>query len=420
MAYPDPNRTAQRLAFFLYSLALFHLPAGRIVYSFGDLGEIKVGSSLENLLPTILLARVLWRGLKFQEWREIFEPLREPLFLLFCGLAVCCAANLSSASLEDLARLIGQAGCGFLLAEWIWWGWNENRLWFVGLFLGFLWLGWQTPWGQLGVPSLEGPFGHRNTQSAFLILSFPLLYLLYRRRSFGMRGLGVSGLAILLVSLAFILISKSRAGALGVLTTLAILGFGSLSRPRKDNSKRLAVLGSGFVFAVVALILLSPRFRDIAQEIANPYHRSRTAIWAAAVEEWRDPSAFLVGSGMGETFDRILIDSPTGNLNFRYRRTLHPHSLYLQWIIWGGVLASCGWFLTLGKIWSFTLRSGRNGLTLVTGACLLGYAALEIFESVMRFSRVAGIFFLDLALLLYMVHSLQKESDVENPREERQ
>ncbi len=98
-----------------------------------------------------------------------------------------------------------------------------------------------------------------------------------------------------------------------------------------------------------------------------------------------------------------------GNLNHRYRRGHHPHCLYLQWIYWGGITALIGWMFLLVSVSSQALWKVQRWEVLLLGACLLGYAFLEIFETAMKNPRVNALFWLNLTLLGTMVGSSAEE-----------
>jgi hypothetical protein len=260
----------------------------------------------------------------------------------------------------------------------------------------------RTPWTQLGNPDLEGPFTHRNIQAAFFLLSFPLLSAIVTRRDDWGDRLRYVGFLVVLSAGAFLLLSKSRAGVVGVGVAAFILLLVLIREGRA--SKRRVLWGAGLVgvAAVVAILFLIPRFRGFGQELGNPYHRSRAGIWVAAVEGWRAPSQYVLGIGMGDSFDRILLDSPTGNLNHRLRRAHYPHCLYFQWVYWGGVTSLLGWFFLMVPLWGRFSRRGIAWEARIFGACLLGYAVLEVFESALRDQRVSTLFWLDLVLFGYL------------------
>ena len=397
-----PSRLRERLSFFLYSLVLFHLPAGRITYPLIGFGEIKVGESVENLLPLLILARFLDRYRNPGRCPLSVEPLKTGLLLLFGGLFISLAANPSSETLEDILRLAGQAVCGWLLAEWISHSNRNGGLWPIGFLLGMALLLIRTPWGQLGNPDLEGPFTHRNIQAAFFLLSFPLLSTIVSRRDrWGNRFRFVALLAVFSAG-TFLLLSKSRAGVLGVGCAAFIMLLVLVWEGHPSRRRVFWGVGLVGVAVVVTGLFLFPRFRGFGQELGNPYHRSRAGIWAAAVEGWCEPSRYLLGIGMGDSFDQILLDSPTGNLNHRLRRAHYPHCLYFQWIYWGGVTALLGWFYLITPVGGKVARKGVAWEVRILGACLLGYAVLELFESALRDQRVSALFWLDLILLCYL------------------
>jgi len=394
------------LATYLNLFVLFFLVAGRIeIESLG----LKIGGKIENLFPLLALAWFLDRDSRSIPLGRILFPHLAGIFLILTALAAGCIRNFSSDSMEGLLRFSLQIGSGVLLGKWLSRNLYSEIRWTYVWICGLVILQIGTPWwGILTQPEMESSFGHRNLQSAFYLLSFPLMAFLVHAHSGTSRKerivRWVCGL-LLLSEAAFVFLSKSRSGLAGILAAILIwLSVkGRLRTPHLPRTwKGYALAGAVFV----ALLTVSPRLLSIGREISDPYYLSRSGVWSAAIEGFRTPSKWLMGAGMGEGYFWTIQESPIGNLNFKYRRGHHPHNLYLQWIYWGGITALIGWFFILAAIRSQSLKKTNRWEILLLGSCLLGYAFLEIFETALKNSRLNALFWLTLTLLSAMSNQL--------------
>ncbi|NUN97187.1 MAG: O-antigen ligase family protein [Candidatus Omnitrophica bacterium] len=386
----------------LLAVGLVFLAVGRIQFEVAGL-ELKVGENIENLLPLLLLGGVLCRPFSGPSLGRALSPFAAGFLLLLFGTLVGLFSQLSPDALQDFLRLLGQALCGFLLARWVASSGALERwpgvLWMAGHAL----LLWRTPWGDPTNPNLEGPFPHRNFQSAFFLLAFPTLAFI----GLGGGTLGLARLipaaALVAAELFFVIRFQSRAGLLGCSVCAAMLAF-LLSRPERSRLRLILPLLAVAALVAVFVVVLAPRLGTLGQEFGNPYERSRVGIWTAAVDGWRNPANWLRGIGMGDEFDRILADSPTGNLNYHYRRAHYPHSLYLQWLYWGGIMALVGWFAVLAGVWRCRVARPDDWRVILPASALFGYAAMEVFDASIRDPRVSALLWFDIGLLACWAH----------------
>jgi hypothetical protein len=400
-----PGRVPDWLPTVLYGIVLFFLAAGRLEFG-GFRDGVKVGGNIENLLPLLLVARYLSRKTPRQPLLEQFRLLAAPLLLIFSGLLMGWAANPSKEGGEDLLHFAGQALCGILLAEWLMEARALAGICGIVWLAGHLALNLRTPWGDPVNPNLEGPFSHRNVQAAFYLLSLPLLFFSMGTR-WNLRNWRFA-LVLLVIGMEgfFVLLFRSRSGLLGFTIAAWLLVVAFLRSPQATPRRKKWVLASLLGLQTLGALALLPRFEGLAAEWGNPYQRSRAGIWAAAIESWKDPACWIAGIGMGDEFDRILLDTPTGNLNYHYRKAHYPHCLYLEWMYWGGITAFVGWCLVvfMAARLFLTTRLARDTSfrweMAALSSAILGFAVSEIFESALRDPRVAACFWLDLALLL--------------------
>jgi hypothetical protein len=388
-------RIPSLLAAFLHLAVFFLLVAGKV-----EVFGLKMGGKIENLLPLLVLAWFLDRKAYPIPFRELTALWIPGLFLIVSGLVIGFTMNPSTVALEELGRFGLQIATGIFLGAWIGGCLRSGSLWAVVWLVGLVVLQVRTPWHSLGHPALDGPFSHRNLQSAFYLLSFPVTLFAARTAGKG-RSWGIQGLvsAILVSQAAFIAISKSRSGLLGVVIALGVAAW--LAREHGWGSARKVWLPAA-ALACLALAIgmaLFPRIKHIEAEFENPYVLSRSGIWSAAIEGFHEPVKWLVGTGMGDGYFWTIQESPMGNLNYRYRRGHHPHCLYLQWIYWGGILALIGWCQILRMIGASGRRSHASWEVCLLVACLLGFAGLEFVETTLRDPKVSVFFWLDLALL---------------------
>ncbi len=383
----------------LFLLVLFFLVAGRLTI---DTLGIKIGGKIENLALLVLVAGFLsdlcFRGLI----RRVAQFLQYGLLLLCLGLFIGLAANLSRDSFEQLFRMSVQALTGIVLGGWIHARFKNRFDWVIALIIAFAVLQIGTPWTNLSNSELEGAFGHRNLQSAFYVLSFPLLMFAFMKNGWWKSVPHRLGLGIILLSqLAFILISRSRSGLIGLLV-MAMAGcfLSRMSGLWKKLNLKYALPGA--VVIIGAVVAVSPRFIGMTHEIGDPYPLSRAGVWSAALEGFKQPQRFLVGAGMGEGYFKAIQESSMGNLSQRYRRGHHPHCLYLQWLYWGGILALVGWFWILADLGAILKSRNMSWQEILLGSSLAGYVCLEIFETALKNGRIHTLFWLNASLLILL------------------
>lgn len=392
----------------VYSIVFFFLAAGRFQFELGPDVEIKIGGSPENLVFFLLAARWIRSDLPLQRLRGTLAAYLPGVLLILLGLCLSALLNPTSRTFEDLLRMVGQFAVGTLLAEWLIGSQQRREVWYWAFLLGVLALFLRTPWSELEDPNLEGPFSHRNVQAAFGLLSVPLLFLPSLRRGFRFGPHSATALAAVGAIAAFLLLSRTRSALIALLVVGAVAALLVRRTPTWSDHRRAmwVIRGAAAAALLLAIVALLPRFQQFGQELMDPYRRSRIPIWAAAVEGWRDPTVLLFGIGLEDSFDRILLDTPQGNLNYRYRKAHYPHGLYLQWVYWGGMTALLGWMF-LGASTVKRLASGAlSPRTLLCGVFLIGYFFLEIFESAFREPRAAALFW----LVLFLLHSEEGDS----------
>lgn len=395
----------------VYSIVFFFLAAGRFQFELGPTLEIKIGGSPENLVFFLLVARWIRSDLPLQRLRGTLAAYLPGVLLILLGLCLSALLNPTSRTFEDLLRMAGQFAVGTLLAEWLIGSQQRREVWYWAFLLGVLALFLRTPWSELDDPNLEGPFSHRNVQAAFGLLAVPLLFLPSLRRGFRLGAHSAACLTAVGAIAAFLLLSRTRSALIALIVVGAVAALLVHRTPRwSDHSRaKWVIRGAAAAALLLAIVALLPRFQQFGQELMDPYRRSRIPIWAAAVEGWRDPTVLLFGIGLEDSFDRILLDTPQGNLNYRYRKAHYPHGLYLQWVYWGGVTALLGW-MVLGASTVKRLSAGAlSPRTLLCGIFLIGYFFLEIFESAFREPRVAALFW----LVLFLLHSRDGDSALE-------
>ena len=385
----------EKLSEVLYLLVLFFLAAGRIEIAWGDLFHLKIGENIENLLGVLLVARFLQGQLSGNRLRQLIQPVLSGLCLILPGLMVTLLLHPSLGTLEDILRLMGQILIGLLLAERLILNPRSKDFWFWTFVAGVAILMIRTPWSHLDNPNLEGPFPHRNIQAAFCLLAVPLVASPLFRNPLRWNSQKIVSLLVLGVLVAFLLFSHSRSGMLALVVATGV-GFLLLGRTlwRSGFRQRWAVSGGTVLALGIVMFSLIPRFQHFGQEVFDPYRRSRIPIWAAAVEGWSNPTVLLFGIGMDDTFDRILLDTPQGNLNYRYRKAHYPHGLYFQWLYWGGITALLGWLVLVVAVGGRLFSSPLEPVQLLAGLFLVAYFFLEIFESAFRDPRVAAMYWL--------------------------
>jgi hypothetical protein len=154
----------------------------------------------------------------------------------------------------------------------------------------------------------------------------------WRKQPWGYRAALLLAVA---VNLLAIYLSQSRTALLGVAVCLGTL---MLVSPRL----RWLALASAAALGLIAL------FVDWQPLLARGLSY-RPDIWLAQWQRLEESCSLLVGCGLGINPDI----APEPQHNF------HPHSIYVAWLVYGGLLGLLGYLLTLGLILRSALKIER-------------------------------------------------------------
>lgn len=204
---------------------------------------------------------------------------------------------------------------------------------------------------------LTGPLSHMVIGIFLAKLSFPVLGLLFYHTWPQRKGLWIYGAAATAV-LALIVLSNERTALISYLVGLAVIGallFFSL------RQARWWVMGFGLTqIAVLAILYTSqPQFEnrvgDSMQMLekfkASPYGQ----LWTAAYEIWKTHPITGIGLGNFRNACPALLD--TGTVTYC---DLHPHNLYLEWLVETGVIGFLFFIAFAGSLLHHIVRRMRS------------------------------------------------------------
>jgi O-antigen ligase len=233
------------------------------------------------------------------------------------------------------------------------------------------------------IPRIAGPLEGPNQLSGYLGLTLPVVaaFVLLRKPSrweFALLALGSMALVLTL----------SRAGTVAVVLSLALVVWLAPSPQRRNALLSIAAgaaAGLGILVLYGSTSLLA-RFSSVAEVERSGGVGTRGVLWRAAWMLWRQHP--LLGIGAGNFELEIPKVGPAGV------RT-HANSLYLQALVEGGApLAAATLATVAASIFSFARGPLRQPLVLGALAASAGLAAHQIFDLLVFYPKVGGMWWI--------------------------
>ena len=237
------------------------------------------------------------------------------------------------------------------------------------------------------IPRIAGPLEGPNQLSGYLGVLLPVVAafaLLRKTHPLELAALAAGSMALVL--------TLSRAGtAASFAALLLVLVLAPSQRKRTVAAALVAGVAAGLsVVAVFGSTSLFSRFSSLAEVERPGGVGTRAELWRAAFALWKQHPLFGIGGGNFEL--EIAKVGPRGV------RT-HANSLYLQALVEGGLplLAATLWTV-VASIATFVRGPFAAPLVLGTLAASAGLAAHQIFDLLIFYPKVGGIWIIVLAL----------------------
>lgn len=251
-----------------------------------------------------------------------------------------------------------------------------------------------------GYPRLTGPYGDPMLGIMLVWVSFPIISIAWKKYSWLQ---AIIALAIL----ATIFLSGERMAFLLLLFGMALLLFTSHKKIRMMLIAATLALGIGlFSFAPDTVN------RQVDSVIENTKHLEQSPyglIWTSALNIAKENPIFGIGSNQ---FRAICPNEEYGTISPEFRCNQHPHHLYLEWLLDGGII---GLLLFIGLIASLARIIWQNWFSLYSNPIFIGLV-ITIFIRLWPLSTsgsfftswVAAPFWLMLGWLLAYCHRNEK------------
>jgi len=251
--------------------------------------------------------------------------------------------------------------------------------------------------GSRIVARIAGPLDGPNQLAGWLAVAVPALA---ARALLGPRAPGYAALALL--GLVTDALTFSRAGAIGVLAGLALVGVLAI---RSGGSKRVrrAALGLALPIAVAAVPLAlaknsiasggltgaALRLSGADETNAENGLATRGVLWHAALRMFARDPGLGVGAGNFE-----FLTPTVGLVGVR----THANSLYLQSLAEGGIALFGAVVWTLAAALALLLRAPRTPLAIGVAAGTLALATHQLFDTLVFFPKVGDLWWLLLGI----------------------
>ncbi len=186
------------------------------------------------------------------------------------------------------------------------------------------------------------------------------------------KGLRVLTLCVGIVLTTAIVLTGSRGVWLGLMSALTAI----ILLKQWRNRQQLALSLSIFV-SIVVLITLALFFSGYSDAITRRSFSFRPEIWRTTIQHWLDGN-LLLGSGLNTVI----------NLNIPPRNFLHPHSIYISTLYYGGVIGFTGFLILIARLFWVLVKSADSetrafALPLfVFGITVLSFDGNKIIEKV--------------------------------------
>ncbi len=261
---------------------------------------------------------------------------------------------------------------------------------------------WQYVTGEdaLGRPllgdRLSGPLNTPNIGNLLLKVGLPVLGLtLYGLVTQGRARYGWGVAALALALMALVLVSGERSIAL--LTLLALAVGGGIVFWYAPPLRRHVL---GFCFAAAALLALLAATQAIVQsrgefllrQLADFWNSTYGQLFTASYRLWQEHPWFGIGA------QQFVKACPTAMERFGIAYCdMHPHNLYLEWLVDTGIIGLGLFLLALGiMMWQLLREISFTGWTSILTACACTQLAVLLFPLIVtqsQFSNWPGMLF---------------------------
>ena len=251
--------------------------------------------------------------------------------------------------------------------------------------------------GTRAITRIAGPLEGPNQLAGYLELVVPIIF----ASALARRSDRIAWATLALALLADVL-TLSRAGLLGMI--VGLIAVTALSRQitaiRRRGVVFVAVVAAG-IAALLDRLGVGVRFASLNEAARDDGLATRPQLWAAARALWRHDPGLGVGAGNYE----LLLPS-VGLIGVR----THANSLYLQSLAEGGIaLVGAVLWTLVAAIVVCIQYSSRNTFVLGVAAASCAFAAHQIFDDMLFFPKVGGLWWLLLGTAAGRIAALSDE-----------
>ena len=339
-----------------------------------------------------------------------FYLLMGVIWLLWGGIGLLWAPDIVAGVKEWLAVALGFAiGIVFLCLK----GYSEKGLqaigwgWSIAFLLTALIAAWEIitknhlPGSHIsigGEPQVISTFGNPNNYGAFLILTYPFLWLTYEKKQ--KQAWRWMLLTFILLTPLLLVFSASRLAIIGFLSQIIILGFAALKRPLRKRITML-ILAASLIILLAGMGTATTQFKikllrlwqvttlqsetHVEKNKIRPIqireNLTRNGIWMAIITH---------GKGVGPGGYEIIQRNHPGP--YPTRGLVNPHNFWIEILSEYGILAFIlftAWYFSLYGI-AYQNRGRPEGIILLVS--LVGYIPASVANSAYIEQQINWVF----------------------------
>ncbi|MDE3060686.1 MAG: O-antigen ligase family protein [Pseudomonadota bacterium] len=252
---------------------------------------------------------------------------------------------------------------------------------------------------------LSGPLTHPNLGNLILKVALPTMGL-WTYETISRRRPLLPVIIFALMLMALVLVSGER--TISILMLLAIGVMGALVFLREPQLRKHVLLGAIALVALLALLatqhVVQSRFHELVMNLSNFRHSPYGQLYTNALALWIQQPLFGIGAGEFRYLClSVMIETSNSYCD------IHPHNMYLEWLVSGGVVALAVFLLAMGLITRRFLREASfrhsSGIPAMAGVGTLVALLFPFAVTQSVFANWAGIvFWYSLSLAVNLPH----------------
>lgn len=253
-------------------------------------------------------------------------------------------------------------------------------------------------------PHLVSPIMNENNLSALLTLGVPIMLALGMRETRNL-SLRVAWIAAAAIVAGCVILTVSRGGIAALVCTLALFGFFTWSRGRKDKREKRAVFAIALVLFVGGGLGMFVASQDVVNDYAandtQKIEMAQSGLLLALENPW-------IGVGRGAFSAAFVRHEGT------FKRTTYPENILAQWTSEWGLPIAVVMFFSFAFAFFQVLRRSRSSLKFAALAAVVGIAIHDIFDFSLE---MLGVSTVAIAVVAALVTPRYKTASASEPAE---